>query len=81
MSFSNPKILGIALGVVYGISIRLLFELEQLKEIGALVTISPQYQVSMKLSHHQKKAKAYSNCRLLYEMTPTLVFIQGSGES
>jgi hypothetical protein len=45
MKFSSPKILGVVLGVLYGISIRLLFELDQLKGIGELVTISFMFVV------------------------------------
>jgi hypothetical protein len=40
MIITNPRILGVVLGVVYGISIRLVFELDQFKGIGELVTIS-----------------------------------------
>tara|TARA_R110000737_G_scaffold8173_1_gene23779 strand:- start:18502 stop:19473 length:972 start_codon:yes stop_codon:yes gene_type:complete len=45
MNLSHPRNLGILLGVLYGISIRLVMELEQFKGIGELVSISFMFLV------------------------------------
>jgi len=45
MNLSHPRNLGILLGVLYGISIRLVLELDQLKEIGELVSMSFMFLV------------------------------------
>ena len=44
-AISSPKKLGILLGILYGISIRIIWELDQLKGIGELVTISFMFLV------------------------------------
>lgn len=36
----HPKYIGIALGVLYGLSLRILWELEALRELGGVVTVS-----------------------------------------
>lgn len=36
----QPKYIGIALGVIYGLSLRLLWEIEALRNVGGLVTVS-----------------------------------------
>ncbi|PCJ31218.1 MAG: hypothetical protein COA90_06905 [Gammaproteobacteria bacterium] len=42
---SSPKMLGILLGILYGIAIRLVWDLEELEGIGELVTISFMFLV------------------------------------
>lgn len=40
MNPKNPKYIGIILGVLYGLSLRLLWEFESLRDVGGLVTVS-----------------------------------------
>ena len=40
MNPKHPKYIGIILGVLYGLSLRVLWEVEALRDIGGLVTIS-----------------------------------------
>lgn len=45
MNQDHPRKIGIILGVVYGLSIRLLWEIEALKDVGGLVTASFMFLV------------------------------------
>src|SRR5690606_6464924 len=40
MNPKHPKYIGIILGVLYGLSLRLLWEVEALRDVGGLVTVS-----------------------------------------
>ncbi len=40
MNPKNPKYIGIILGVLYGLSLRILWEVEALRDVGGLVTVS-----------------------------------------
>lgn len=40
MNSKHPKYIGVILGVLYGLSLRLLWEVEALRDVGGLVTIS-----------------------------------------
>jgi len=45
IDFKKPKSVGIFLGVLYGISIRVALELEQFEAIGGLVSLSFMFLV------------------------------------
>jgi hypothetical protein len=60
MSFNNPKYIGILLGVLYGISIRILWDLELLKSFGGLVTISFMFFVPAVIGF----IRVYFECRI-----------------
>ncbi len=60
-----PKYLGIALGVIYGLSIRLLWELEALSNIGGLVTASFMFLVPCVIGF----IRIYFECKVTAELT------------
>lgn len=74
MNRSYPKYIGIFLGVLYGVSIRLLWEIEALKDFGGLVTISFMFLVPFVIGFIRIHFEIYINSALTYGKMMTLAW-------
>lgn len=69
-----PKYMGILLGVLYGISIRLLLDLGALEEFGGLVTISFMFLVPFIIGFIRVHFECYINDSLSYKKMITIAW-------